>query len=215
MVLATAALLLAACGSDDQPSASPGTTAGAGTTIPAPGTTIAAGNAALQKFDKLVQQQLKDVACYAGAIDGILGPQTDAAIVAFQTASGITVDGEIGPQTEAALAKDTAAKKIVCVATPGTTVAPTTTTTKPPTPTDPPCSATALAKTLPSGLVINTFVCSDVYAGVQGTANGQSDYYVLDWKSQNGTLQWVLIQPCGAASAGIPPQVLAVGCKPS
>jgi peptidoglycan hydrolase-like protein with peptidoglycan-binding domain len=216
VLVAAAALLLAACGSDDQPSASSATTAGSGTTIASPGTTIAASNATVQKFDRLVQQQLKDVGCYTGAVDGILGPQTDAAVVAFQTASGITVDGEIGPQTEAALAKATAEKKTVCQPSPGTTSTPPT--TKAPTPTDPPCSATALAKALPSGFTVNTFVCSDVYAGVQGvaTSGGPTEYYVLEWTSQDGgQTNWIAVTACGTASAGIPPQVLATGCKPN
>jgi hypothetical protein len=38
-----------------------------------------------------------------GAVDGIFGPKTDAAVRAFQTARGLTVDGIVGPQTWAAL----------------------------------------------------------------------------------------------------------------
>ena len=65
----------------------------------------------------------------------------------------------------------------------------------------------------PSGTVITQFVCSDLYAGVQG----QNAYYgVFKWEAKSGSAPaWVAIEPCGAASAGIPPQVLEMGCKPA
>lgn len=204
-LLAVAALALGACGKESSSSSSGSTqtTAGSGTTqvtTNVPSTTV--------KFDKTVQQQLKDVGCYTGNVDGILGPQTDAAIIAFQQASGLTVDGEVGPDTEAALAKATASKTLVCKS-PATSTTSTTT----PNANDPVCSATALAKAAPAGTVITQFVCSDLYAGVQG----QNAYYgVFKWQAQSGAAPaWVAIQPCGAASAGIPPQVLETGCKPA
>jgi len=40
---------------------------------------------------------------YAVSVDGDFGPQTDAAVRAFQRATGLTVDGAVGPQTWAAL----------------------------------------------------------------------------------------------------------------
>ena len=46
------------------------------------------------------QHDLNVVGCYAGAEDGTLGPQTEAAIRNFQTAAGLTVDGRLGPATE-------------------------------------------------------------------------------------------------------------------
>jgi peptidoglycan hydrolase-like protein with peptidoglycan-binding domain len=207
-LLAAGLLLLAACGSDDTDDSSGGTTA---TTEAASGTTVTTaggGNAETVKFDKLVQQQLKDVGCYTGNVDGILGPQTDAAIVAFQTAEGLAVDGEVGPETESALAQATAQKKTVCSgSTPSSTTTSTTASAN-----DPVCSATALAKALPSGTTITQFVCADVYAGVQG----QNDFYaVLEWGTQDGQgPAWREITACGTASAGIPPQVLETGCKP-
>jgi len=50
-----------------------------------------------------VQLALKKAGFDPGPIDGLFGPATEAAVVAFQTAKGLVVDGEIGPQTEAAL----------------------------------------------------------------------------------------------------------------
>jgi hypothetical protein len=40
---------------------------------------------------------------HPGAQDGVYGPQTEAAVAAFQAASGLLVDGELGPQTRKAL----------------------------------------------------------------------------------------------------------------
>jgi peptidoglycan hydrolase-like protein with peptidoglycan-binding domain len=75
------------------------------------------------------QKALADVGCYAGPIDGIYGPVTDAAVRSFQQAKGLTVDGVVGPQTLAALQEAQAAGTPVC--TPSTTTsapAPTTAT---------------------------------------------------------------------------------------
>ena len=56
-------------------------------------------------FDKQIQEELNAVGCHSGAVDGIMGPETDAALVRFQEAEGLEVDGELGPETEAALKK--------------------------------------------------------------------------------------------------------------
>ena len=71
------------------------------------------------------QHDLNVVGCYAGAEDGTLGPQTEAAIRNFQTAAGLTVDGRLGPATEDALAESAAEAGQVChAATSGTPDAP-------------------------------------------------------------------------------------------
>jgi peptidoglycan hydrolase-like protein with peptidoglycan-binding domain len=50
-----------------------------------------------------LQQQLEQRGFSPGAIDGVAGPKTKAAIKAFQTANGLAADGVVGPKTQAAL----------------------------------------------------------------------------------------------------------------
>jgi hypothetical protein len=50
-----------------------------------------------------VQQALQAAGFDPGEIDGVYGQQTAAAVVAYQTAKGLTVDGVVGPVTWAAL----------------------------------------------------------------------------------------------------------------
>ena len=53
--------------------------------------------------NKEVQQKLKNLGYYKGAIDGIIGNQSKTAIKNFQRDYGLTVDGIVGPQTLKAL----------------------------------------------------------------------------------------------------------------
>lgn len=48
-----------------------------------------------------VQKRLKKWGYYTGAVDGINGPQTKAAVKAFQKKYGLTQDGIVGPLTAA------------------------------------------------------------------------------------------------------------------
>lgn len=52
---------------------------------------------------KQIQQRLKALGYYDGAIDGIYGPGTESAVKEFQRAEGLAVDGVLGPQTWTAL----------------------------------------------------------------------------------------------------------------
>ncbi len=51
--------------------------------------------------NKVIQQRLKQWGYYTGAIDGILGPKSIAAIKKFQKNNGLVVDGIVGPKTAA------------------------------------------------------------------------------------------------------------------
>ena len=118
---------LAACGSDGNDTTTTTASAGISHTEATP--------AELEVW----QQDLDNVGCWAGPVDGELGPQTEAAIKAFQAAKGLTVDGLLGPVTESALSEAAAAGETGCstpatsAATTSTTVAPTTSTTVAPT----------------------------------------------------------------------------------
>lgn len=46
-----------------------------------------------------MQQVLKNAGLYTGPIDGDFGPNTEAAVRAYQTQRGVTVDGIVGDQT--------------------------------------------------------------------------------------------------------------------
>ena len=50
-----------------------------------------------------VQARLNNLGYDCGPVDGIDGPQTQAAVMAFQKNHNLEVDGIAGPQTQAAL----------------------------------------------------------------------------------------------------------------
>lgn len=54
---------------------------------------------ATDNYNTRVQQRLKELGYYSGAVDGIIGTQTVAAIKNFQRDNGLTVDGIVGPKT--------------------------------------------------------------------------------------------------------------------
>lgn len=52
---------------------------------------------------KKIQQKLKNWGYYDGAVDGIYGSRTEAAVRSFQKRNGLTVDGIAGPATLSAM----------------------------------------------------------------------------------------------------------------
>lgn len=55
-----------------------------------------------------MQQRLKELGYYTGAVDGISGPGTKSAITLFQQQHGLTADGIYGPATAGVLFSDSA-----------------------------------------------------------------------------------------------------------
>ena len=178
------------------------------TTTTTSSTSTTVDPAATVRFDKAVQTALAAVGCYKGNVDGIVGPLTDAALVNYQQAAGLTADGELNAATEAQLQKDVAARKLVCTSTTTTTAKPATTTTF--APNDAPCTAAAIVDGLggdPSTTLTN-YVCAEGYAA--GTVTGGSKFIL---QAKNGVWTQPAQSPCGTASAGLPPVILENGCS--
>jgi hypothetical protein len=100
------------------PSSSPPTTTGSTTTPTHPATTPTTPPAQTPSVTlpttvlkpgatgaevKQLQQALVKAGQSPGAVDGVYGPKTEAAVKAFQTSAGITADGVYGPETKKAL----------------------------------------------------------------------------------------------------------------
>lgn len=50
-----------------------------------------------------IQTRLKEWGYYSGAVDGVYGSKTEAAVKYFQSSNGLSADGQVGNQTLAAL----------------------------------------------------------------------------------------------------------------
>ena len=201
-VLAIPVVVLMGCSSDDSSSTTTTTAKGSTTTTAASGSSTAT-----VRFDKTAQADLAKVGCFSGPVDGVIGPRTDAAIVAFQAASGLATDGELGPETDAALRKAAAAGTKVCTGATTTTAEATTTTAAG---RGAACTATAITPALPPGASLTHYVCADGWAAGSWT-NGQIDgAFIL--RAEGGSWTKPAQDPCGSASAGVPPQILKDGC---
>lgn len=107
--LAVLVMVLSACGGDDDGSSSTAAVGGGASSDEA----LSHQDASTEQLE-VWQTDLNAVGCWAGPVDGALGPQTEAAIRAFQTAKGLEVDGLLGPITEGALQEAVAAGETVC-----------------------------------------------------------------------------------------------------
>jgi peptidoglycan hydrolase-like protein with peptidoglycan-binding domain len=166
-----------------------------------------------------MQESLKAVGCYSGAIDGVIGPQTTTAIRDFQAGSHLTADGVYGPGTEGLLTAAAKAGVKSCTSTP-TTTGPTTTTTVPATTTSAaatsaPCTAAAISAALGTGKTLISYQCGNGWAGGSWSNSAYEAAFLL--RSRGG----VWVQPptdaCNEATAlGIPADVLNISpCKVS
>lgn len=102
-------LVAAACGDDDDTSSGDTASSESGADPDA----VSHTEMSAEELE-IWQTDLAAVGCYPGAIDGENGPQTEAAVRAYQSAKGLTVDGLLGPQTEGALEESVAAGETVC-----------------------------------------------------------------------------------------------------
>jgi len=73
--------------------------------VPPPDTVVYRLTTPMMQGDTVqqIQRALKNAAFDAGIPDGVFGPHTAAAVVAFQLANQLLPDGEVGPLTAAAL----------------------------------------------------------------------------------------------------------------
>jgi peptidoglycan hydrolase-like protein with peptidoglycan-binding domain len=73
--------------------------ASSGTLAPGSGYAVEGGSRQVRQL----QLRLRRASHSPGPVDGLYGPQTEAAVRRFQLAHGLAVDGVVGPQTQAAL----------------------------------------------------------------------------------------------------------------
>jgi peptidoglycan hydrolase-like protein with peptidoglycan-binding domain len=233
LVLALA-VAAGACSKDDTTStgtggttpAAPGTTAGGVTTSGAPANTI-------PKADVLAMQEMLDkVGCDVGPNDGIMGPETLGALLAFQKAAGITADDKYGPATKAALQQAVSSGKKDCVppassttttakASGSTTAAPSTTASG----SSAPCTSAAISAALKANgtNVVNldgigcangwAYAFASVSSGPPGTVVPPGGVGVtLLLQAQGGN--WVVVNrttPC--ADKTVPPAIYQNACQ--
>lgn len=215
-VLAIVALLaLAACNKktttmNDEASASPFISPTPSSTL-SPTVTPKTVHTLTKADVEQMQRELDAVGCFAGPVDGVIGPETIAGLDAFQKAAGLKVDGDYGPQTKTALSADFAAKKKVCGAKP--------------TPThsqqahEPPCTNAAITAALKSkefqGSHLAAYGCSGDYAygilsGGQPTPAPSPSPFRYLLKAQ-GMTAWV-IEACPSSRGSIPASVYHEAC---
>jgi peptidoglycan hydrolase-like protein with peptidoglycan-binding domain len=217
--LALGAIALGGCSSSGgdtaatpTPEASASQTPSPSAAAPSPSQTTAASSSAANnvvtaEFNKQVQEHLNAVGCHAGPVDGVLGGETDAAVLRFQQAAGLTADGELGPQTEAALAKAAAAGDTVCTQAPTATPTPTATHSSGVT-----CSAASISTALKQNETITRFVCTDAFedrwAAGKVIRGGDGAEYSFFARVDGDT--WIRVSSddaCGKYGAALPQQL--------
>jgi hypothetical protein len=87
----------------DTTATTPSDTSGSATFALPEGTKLRTGQDNDPEVVRQLQQALTTAGYDPGAADGTYGPQTKAAVVAFQEANGLSADGVVGPDTAAAL----------------------------------------------------------------------------------------------------------------
>lgn len=93
----------------NQPDPTPAPTTPVPTTLPTNRPNLRRGDRGAFVLD--LQDQLKRIGCFLGALDGKFGRLTEAAVLQFQANAGIYTDGIVGPATWAALRDATPMEK--------------------------------------------------------------------------------------------------------
>lgn len=126
-----------------------------------------------------VQQRLKELKYLSGSVDGDFGDATEAAVIAFQKANGLTADGKVGAQTLAKLNSNTAIANTgssITVVTQKPTATPTkkVTATNTPKPTSTPNVSNTYLEIGSSGSKVKTLQQRLISLGyLAGTADGE------------------------------------------
>jgi hypothetical protein len=219
------ALLVAACGGDDDSSVSTdGNDASTTSTTAAAnndgGSDGSDGNEVLH-----IQRELVSLNCNPGPLDGELGPDTVRAIRFFQQTVGITVDGIVGPQTRAALTTAAQAGTPFCPNVPP----PPPPSTSPPTTSGggggggggtPPCTQAAIEPVVIAGLSqgetlvkLNEFHCAITWAvtsptvGTAGGGDPDNEIEITQLLRWNGSA-WQVVDRGTYCDAGQVPQAI-------
>jgi peptidoglycan hydrolase-like protein with peptidoglycan-binding domain len=199
-------LALAACGSSDGSSSDSTTTTRSRSSQP-----IALDAGVVRQL----QVDLDAVGCDAGTDDGIFGPETLAALQAFQRNQDLPNPGVYTEGTRTELRRAVAAGDQVC------TPPATTTTTAPAPPANPACTPAALAAALPgtdlAGGTVDSEECSGAYAAAGVTVGtGETGFEVTALFRASGS-SWVVVDrtgPCaGGAGNPIPASIFQAACE--
>lgn len=200
-----ALLALAGCSSSGSGNVTPEPTpTETATSAPSPTATAAV-------FNQKVQSELAQVGCYHGNVDGRLGPESVAALKAFQQGVGLPVDGEFGPNTAAALIAAVAEGRQVCTATASPTTSPTATPTASPVVAS--CTGTSIQSALGGGTTVLQYNCATVSgdqwaAGQFQPAGDAPETFFLQAMPGSTWTRVDVGDVCGAASAGLPNKIL-------
>jgi len=208
VAVVVAALALAACGSDDKKSSTTTTT----TAAVSPTTGGSQTPNTLSKGEVTAMQEMLDkVGCDVGPNDGILGPETLAALRAFQQGAGLTPDDIYGPATRTALEQASAAGRKVCSLPATTTTVRTGTTVKPAA--NAPCTDAAIVAGVQAadGLdaTVTGFGCDGQWAYAFADISSLQYAVTVLLESENG--KWVAVSRADNCSK-VPASIRAAAC---
>jgi peptidoglycan hydrolase-like protein with peptidoglycan-binding domain len=135
----------------------------------------------------VLQTALRNSGFNPGPIDGIFGPMTHAAVIAFQQSKGLVVDGIVGPKTWAALG-------VPCTAPP------------PPPPPPVPCPVLQQGSTGPAVVVLQTALRNSGFdpGPIDGIFGPKTNAAVLAFQKSKGLVVDGIVGPKTWAALGVP-----------